>query len=123
MNNKGQTLIIFVILIPILILVAALVVDTGLMTFEKERYRGIIENGIEEYFDTGNVEETEKIFSLNDIPKEEYTIIVQESQIEVSLNTSIEAIFGKIINIEEYEIKMNYVGTKEGERVIINKKE
>lgn len=123
MNNKGQTLIIFVILIPILILVAALVVDTGLMTFEKERYRGIIENGIEEYFDTGNVEETEKIFSLNDIPKEEYTIIVQEKQIEVSLNTTIEAIFGKIINIEEYEIKMNYVGTKEGERVIINKKE
>lgn len=123
MNNKGQTLIIFVILIPILILVAALVVDTGLMTFEKERYRGIIENGIEEYFDTGNVEETKKIFSLNDIPKEEYTIIVQENQIEVSLNTSIEAIFGKIINIEEYEIKMNYVGTKEGERVIINKKE
>ena len=123
MNNKGQTLIIFVILIAILILVAALVVDTGLMTFEKERYRGIIENGIEEYFDTGNVEETEKIFSLNDIPKEEYTIIVQENQIEVSLNTSIEAIFGKIINIEEYEIKMNYVGTKEGERVIINKKE
>ena len=123
MNNKGQTLIIFVILIPILILVAALVVDTGLMTFKKERYRGIIENGIEEYFDTGNVEETEKIFSLNDIPKEEYTIIVQENQIEVSLNTSIEAIFGKIINIEEYEIKMNYVGTKEGERVIINKKE
>ena len=123
MNNKGQTLIIFVILIPILILVAALVVDTGLMTFEKERYRGIIENGIEEYFDTGNVEETEKIFSLNDIAKEEYTIIVQENQIEVSLNTFIEAIFGKIINIEEYEIKMNYVGTKEGERVIINKKE
>ena len=123
MNNKGQTLIIFVILIPILILVAALVVDTGLMTFEKERYRVIIENGIEEYFDTGNVEETEKIFSLNDIPKEEYTIIIQENQIEVSLNTSIEAIFGKIINIEEYEIKMNYVGTKEGERVIINKKE
>ncbi len=123
MNNKGQTLIIFVILIPILILVAALVVDTGLMTFEKERYRGIIENGIEEYFDTGNVEETEKIFSLNDIPKEEYTIIVQENQIEVSLNTSIEAIFGKIINLQEYEIKMNYVGTKEGERVIINKKE
>lgn len=123
MNNKGQTLIIFVILIPILILVAALVVDIGLMTFEKERYRGIIENGIEEYFDTGNVEETEKIFSLNDIPKEEYTIIIQENQIEVSLNTSIEAIFGKIINIEEYEIKMNYVGTKEGERVIINKKE
>lgn len=123
MNNKGQTLIIFVILIPILILVAALVVDTGLMTFEKERYRGIIENGIEEYFDTGNVEETEKIFSLNDIAKEEYTIIVQENQIEVSLNTSIEAIFGKIINLQEYEIKMNYVGTKEGERVIINKKE
>lgn len=123
MNNKGQTLIIFVILIPILILVAALVVDTGLMTFEKERYRGIIENGIEEYFDTGNVEETEKIFSLNDIAKEEYTIIIQENQIEVSLNTSIEAIFGKIINLQEYEIKMNYVGTKEGERVIINKKE
>lgn len=123
MNSKGQTLIVFVILIPIFILISALVVDTGLMTFEKEKYRGIIENGIKEYFNTGNIDETKKIFSLNDISKEEYAITIQEKEIEVSLNTSVESIFGKIINIEKYEIKINYVGTKEGERVIINKKE
>ena len=98
-------------------------VDIGLMTYEKEKYRGIIENGIEEYLNTGNMEETEQIFSLNHIPKEEYTIKAQEGEIEVSFQTSIESIFGKIINVEEYEIKMNYIGTKEGERVIINKKE
>ena len=123
MNKNGQTLIIFVILIPIFILISALVVDIGLMTYEKEKYRGIIENGIEEYLNTGNMEETEQIFSLNHIPKEEYTIKAQEGEIEVSFHTSVESIFGKIINVEEYEIKMNYIGTKEGERVIINKKE
>ena len=123
MNKKGQTLIIFVILIPVLVLMAALVVDTGLMIYAKENYQGIIENGISEYFHTGSREDVEKLFALNGLSMEDYTITVHENEIEVSLETEVEAIFGKIINIREYDIKMNYVGTTDGQRVIIRKKE
>lgn len=123
MNKKGQTLIIFVILIPVLVLMAALVVDTGLMIYAKENYRGIIENGISEYFHTGSREDIERLFALNGLSMEDYTITVHENEIEVSLETEVEAIFGKIINIREYDIKMNYVGTTDGQRVIIRKKE
>ena len=123
MNNRGQTLIIFVILIPIIITMAALVVDIGKMNYEKERYRGIIENSIEEYFESNQISDVKEILTLNGIPEDAYQITTQENLIEIHLTTSVDCIFAKLINIDEYQIDLDYVGTKESDHVIINKKE
>ena len=123
MNNRGQTLIIFVILIPIIITMAALVVDIGKMNYEKERYRGIIENSIEEYFESNQISDVKEILTLNGIPEDAYQITTQENLIEIHLTTSVGSIFAKLINIDEYQIDLDYVGTKESDHVIINKKE
>lgn len=123
MNNRGQTLIIFVILIPIIITMAALVVDIGKMNYEKERYRGIIENSIEEYFESNQISDVKEILTLNGIPEDAYQITTQENLIEIHLTTSVDSIFAKLINIDEYQIDLDYIGTKESDRVIINKKE
>ena len=116
MNNRGQTLIIFVILIPIIITMAALVVDIGKMNYEKERYRGIIENSIEEYFESNQISDVKEILTLNGIPEDAYQITTQENLIEIHLTTSVDSIFAKLIDL-------NYVSTKESKHVIINKKE
>ena len=52
-----------------------------------------------------------------------YQITTQENLIEIHLTTSVDSIFAKLINIDEYQIDLDYVGTKESDRVIINKKE
>lgn len=122
MNRKGQTLIIFVILIPIFILVAALVVDVGLMTYNFQKYRGIVDEGIKLYFEK-DVSELEKVYELNNIQKEEYKIIKNEEQIEVVFETTINSIFGRIININEYQIKIKRVGILKNDKVLIEKKE
>ena len=49
MNKRGQTLIIFVMLIPIILTMAALVIDVGLLYYKKNEYTGIVEESIKEY--------------------------------------------------------------------------
>lgn len=122
MNRKGQTLIIFVILIPVLILVVALVVDIGLMTYHFQKYRGIVDEGIKLYFEK-NISELEKVYELNNIDKEEYMIIEKDEKIEVVFETTINSIFGRIINMNEYQIRIDRVGSMDDNKVLIEKKE
>lgn len=122
MNRKGQTLIIFVILIPVFILVAALVADVGLMTYNFQKYRGIIDEGIKLYFEK-DISELEKIYELNNLKKEDYQIIEEEKKVEIIFETTINSIFGRIININEYQIKIDRVGTIKDDTIVIIKKE
>ena len=50
MNKKGQTLILFVILIPIFITLIALVVDIRSMQFTYQKLKGVVDESIKEYF-------------------------------------------------------------------------
>ena len=49
MNKRGQTLIIFVMLIPIILTMAALVIDVGFLYYKKNEYTGIVEESIKFY--------------------------------------------------------------------------
>ena len=60
MNNKGQTLIIFVILVPIIITMMALVVDVGMLENKVLKTKNIVDVAIKEYF---NKEEDDTVIS------------------------------------------------------------
>ena len=48
MNNKGQSLIMFVLVLPLIVMVIAFVIDSSLIIFEKNRLDGIITSNMEE---------------------------------------------------------------------------
>lgn len=121
MDKKGQTLIVFVILIPIIITMIAIVVDVGLLTHEFEKARGLIDTGIELYFEKGSVSEIENLLKMNDIPVNSLKIEEQEDAVEVSITYSIDALFGQIINIHNYPIEMHRRGTIEKGKINIRK--
>lgn len=123
MNKNGQTLIIFVILIPIILTTLAIVVDVGILVHEFQRTRGILDDGIREYFENYEEEDIPTLLRLNDIPIENLEIRPYEDKVEVSIQYSIDSLFGKLINIKNYEIKINRIGKKENETVMISKKE
>ena len=85
MNKKGQTLILFVLLVPIFVALAAVVVDVGTMQFTYQKYQVIEEN----------------------------------NRVKVSISHEMEAIFGKIIGLETYEITLSREGRLENDRVIL----
>lgn len=123
MNKRGQTLIIFVMLIPIILTMAALVIDVGLLYYKKNEYTGIVEESIKEYFKDEDLTSAKKTLTLNGVSLDDTEINVSDNKITVTLDTKVDSIFGKVIRINDYEIKIARVGTKDKERVIIKKKE
>jgi len=120
MNKRGQTLIIFIMLIPIMILLTALIVDVGYMTYQASKYRGIIDTSIKTYFDKNSLTSAKEVLELNEI-KDGYEIKTEDSAIHITFDTQISSIFGKIININEYKIHIDRKGQIKNKKVIIEK--
>lgn len=104
MNKHGQTLIIFVILIPIIILMTALVVDTGLLMFENRKANNVLDNAITVAFKKNDQRVIEDLLKQNDIPTKELKITSDNSDWIVELDYKINALFGKIVGINNYDI-------------------
>lgn len=123
MNKRGQTLIIFVMLIPIILTMAALVIDVGFLYYKKNEYTGIVEESIKEYFKDEDLTSALETLTLNGVSLDDVLVSATDETISVILDTKVDSIFGKVIRINDYEIKIARVGTKDKERVIIKKKE
>jgi preprotein translocase subunit SecF len=119
MNNKGQSLVTFVIIIPIFIILLAFVVDTGLVLENKTKASSTIRTILKT---TSNDED--KIRSLlekNNIPTTNLKIDIKENEVIIKDSYEIESIFGKIIGIKSYKIKVSYKKIEEYGNIIIEK--
>ncbi len=123
MNNKGQTLIMFIILIPVFLILTAIIVDVGIIEHSYQKYKGIVDESIKEFFLNNGTDSLEKTLSYNMIPKENYEIVVEDDTVTVLVKSKIDSIFGKLININDYEINVNRIGKIKDGNIIIEKKE
>ena len=109
MNNKGQTLILFVILVPIFILLLAFVVDTGLILKEHTKLNNTIKSVLKTTYeirlDSDYQEKVTNLIDKNNIPTLNLKIEVIDNSIKIQNEYQKESIFGKIIGIKEYKIK------------------
>ncbi len=93
-NKKGQALVMFIILIPLFLAVCALVIDIGLITYEKNKLTNIIDLSINENKDVKNYL---KINDINDVKIKEENKCIKVTYYKKSL-------FGNIIGIKKYNI-------------------
>ncbi len=125
MNNKGQTLIAFVIILPIFILFLAFIVDTGLLLKEKSKLNGstksIIQSLYQKRFESHFQEQTIDLFKKNEIPTENLNLEVKNDTITVTNDYEIESIFGKIIGIKQYKVHLNITFQIEKDKLTIKK--
>ena len=125
MTNKGQTLIAFVIILPIFILFLAFIVDTGLLLKEKSKLNGstksIIQSLYQKRFESHFQEQTIDLFKKNEIPTENLNLEVKNDTITVTNDYEIESIFGKIIGIKQYKVHLNITFQIEKDKLTIKK--
>ena len=125
MNNKGQTLIAFVIILPIFILFLAFIVDTGLILKEKSKLnwstKSIIQSLYQKRFESHFQEQTIDLFKKNEIPTENLNLEVKNDTITVTNDYEIESIFGKIIGIKQYKVHLNITFQIEKDKLTIKK--
>lgn len=116
LNNKGQSLVMFICLLPILLLIVLAIVDVSRMVIEKNKLNNI--NNIAIWYYSNHKEDddvTERIISL--VKRNDEDIInvrINKDKNTIYLDKKIDSTMGKIIGISEYEIVSEYSFADDG---------
>lgn len=121
MNNKGQTLVLFVLILPIIVFIMLLVIDVSNMFITKQELNNInkivLNYGLdiieEENIDSKLEELINKNISVN-----EHTIRIDNGIIEIEIKKNIQGIVTKK---KIYEVKSTYKGYIEEDKKIISR--
>ena len=120
MNNKGQTLVVFVIILPIILMIFTLIIDLGFLYIEKRNIDNNVYDIVEYYLD--NIDdiniETKVKELLNKNIKDIDDIIINDEleYIEVRVLKTRKSIYSIITN--ETKIDIVYKGFKEDKKII-----
>lgn len=124
LSNKGQSLALFVIFIPFIIMFGCLVIDLGFAKYNKNKLneltKMVVRYGVK-HIDADPYNEMVDLLYQNDDLVDNYKIEVKpdEKIVSVSVDKATKGFFGKIINKEIYKEKSSYVGKIEDEKIII----
>lgn len=118
LNNKGQSLVLFVILIPVIIMLICFVVDISYLSNESNRLDNINKFVINKAFTNVNELEEEILANDKDIIIKE--IKIDDNTIKISLTKNVNSIFGGIVGIKEYKLDSIFEGDR-GSRKIYKK--
>ena len=114
LNNKGQSLILFVIMLPILLLIFVLVIDIGKVIVLKQELDNInnivLDYGMDN-LDKVNIEdELIDLVKLNNNEIDEIDIYVEDTKIYSNISEDVEGIFLQFVDISIFNVKSSYVG-------------
>ena len=119
MNKKGQSLILFVIMIPIFLGLCALVVDVGYMISKNVELKEVSKMIIEDYFEDFDSLKIKNLYEENNIPVDHLEINIHEDAIHIVNYYEIDSIFGSVIGISSYDIRIDITGTIKADKVIL----
>lgn len=121
MNNKGQSLVAFILLLPVIFVFVTGIWEIGNISYinskTDEEIKSILKYGLK-HIEEENVQE--KITTLLDKNVEaSKEIIVEENKIVIKTNYEYQNLYSKYI--KPIEIKKTYIGKKENDKIIIEK--
>lgn len=113
LNNKGQSLVMFIIIIPIFCLILTLVYDVGSAIYEKNRLSNtsymVIDYGLDN-LDSINESKLIELVMKNANNLSYVSILIEEDEIEVKLNKDIKGIIGGMFGFNLIEASSYYEG-------------
>lgn len=114
LNNKGQVLVCFVIMLPILLLAIALIVNLGIYGIEKRKVSNTVKDTIKyglNHIDDDNVKDTMRdliIQNIDDINASDINITTNNSYIKINVTKTEKVLFSGFNN--NLQIDVTYSG-------------
>ena len=124
LNNKGQSLVLFVLLIPIFVMIMASVIDVGNLISAKTEIDNInkivIDYGLDNMNDTNVVNDMKLLAKEN---KKDINIDIKfvDMEYRVLCNYYVDGIFSNVLKIKGYNVKSSYIGYLDNNKKIIKK--
>lgn len=114
MNNKGQTLVLFVLLLPILIIIISMVINYGIISLEKkkidDRLNDIVLYGIKNKDKEELETDLNRLMVLNIENIYSKEIKITENEIEISLEKELNGLFNVGNRKQRYIYKVKCIG-------------
>lgn len=127
LNNKGQSLAIFVIFVPVFIMIGTFVVDVSFAKYNERRLdnlnKQVINYGLK-HIDEEPYDNMVDLIYQNDSDIDSYEINInnETKEISVTLSKSTKGFFGSIVSKEIYNEKSSLKGYIKDDKKIIEKK-
>ena len=120
MNNKGQTLVVFILLIPLLMLIAAFAIDKGYVVYKNIEIKNVTKDIIRKEIlkDSLSDSDIKAIYQKNDIPTTNLIIERGKDSITIKNSYQVDSIFGKIVQIKNYDVRCDITGRKNKNKVV-----
>ena len=119
LNNKGQTLVMFIVIIPILISIMVLVIDLGSAFTKKQELNNVnklvIEYGLDNLEEENLESDLTSYITMNAKDLSNVKVTVENNTINVTTKAYIDGIISKALNIDGFEIVSTYQGYLSGE--------
>ena len=122
MNNKGQSLTLFVVIVPLILLILLMVYEVGRMTLLRHTLDNInilaMNYGVTKLDDDNVTDDVRELILKNDSDIENVTVLVKDNKLYISLESSISnnSLFKNV-----FKVNSSYVGYMEEEKKIIKK--
>lgn len=123
MNNKGQVLVAFILMIPIFILLTIAITDVGLMSIELRRVDNTVRNSVKygiNNLDKDNVEDTMKSLIMDNL-KNVDSITIDVDVDNSYAKASVLVKYKGLISITNRDISVSYYANITDDKVLINK--
>lgn len=109
MNNKGQSLVTFILLIPLLFVILSLIYDLGSLTYESKKIKNNLEEIME--YSKDNMSESleqEIYYNLNkNLTDIEINIVENDIEIKVNVKKKVKAVLFKNYSNIDMTYKIN----------------
>ena len=123
MNNKGQTLVIFIVLLPLLLAIGALMIDDSMIVYKNIQLKNTTKDIIKMNFNKRELtdEDIMMIYEKNDIPIDNVIINRKDNELNIKVSYYYTSFFGKLLDVNSYEVRTNITGYKKDNEVLFKK--
>lgn len=113
LNNKGQSLVMFIIFMPVLLLMLTLVYDIGNGLYEKEKISNV--NYMAVSYGLDNIDKVEEQDLIDIIMKntnnlDNISVNIENDTIDIKIDKDIKGIIGGTFNVGLIEVRSEYTG-------------
>lgn len=106
MNNKGQVLVMFLILLPVVLILFAYAIDKCYLLYQQNNQKNTGNIVCSYALNTNKTDNDIRQLALeNDSKLNSIKIIRSDNQAVITLEKEIDSIFGKILGLSTYKIK------------------
>ena len=120
LDNRGQSLVTFILVLPLLVLFIAFFIDSSLCIMENNKLEGIVYDNMKTSLDNNIHDASEISQAIKKNIDADIIITTSDEELKITAKSKKKNIFGNILKLPYYNLKLNYCGSYTNKK--INKK-